>query len=64
MKTLVFYYHESYLNITNYEHNKIYDEDVFELARKIYDMGFNVMIKHRLRGVDILYIDKGSFHQR
>lgn len=54
------------LSTAGYKHDQVVDgEDIMEAARKIYQSGLNVMLKHRHDGeLPILFVDTMGFQQR
>lgn len=60
--TVVYYWKEDYSEITGYAHNQEYNEDLWSIAKKIYNQGLNIMVKHGKTN-DILFVSKSGFKQ-
>ena len=69
MKALIFNYHyQNFKNVTGYEHcSEIPIEQLFDVAKELYNSGLNVMIVHN-RNLDsdisaTLFVDDKNFKQ-
>lgn len=49
--------------MTGYKHNSVVNEDIFEVSKKLFNKGVNIMIYHGHKE-NILFVDKFRFQQR
>lgn len=54
-----------YFKSKGYEHNRVYDGNIFDYVTEFLDAGFNILIHHSSGEAQfILYVDTRQFTQR
>jgi len=68
MKATIFYFHGAnckHEELSGYKHNQeVPVEDIYNVARDIFDLGLNVMLYHSGNDNIVIMVDDKRFQQR